>query len=635
MRRLINEEGLPIVDITEPVTAVDYAFRPDPEGHFDDPDLLPVWTLSPAERERRRAERERILDLLEEEERAQGQRDAEAERERHQQETERRKAAAKTEMENLKKARELQKKLGRALIRSVVESRDKEEKEKADLTEHDRLTAAGTKAPKAKKSVSFAHDIDENGRIKSEQKEKADVDWGDVAPGTLRLSGKHSPESYDRQPMKLHVVERHPRSLGQPSFQPTQDSDDESNPGSLEDGAEGSDSEDGFIGNHQPPESEESEDDLPRDEQISDWNDEDFDFVQHQREVALEYYHKRRTIGAEAASAMRAHTHNEDEWDQPEVPLEATLASAPPKSSISRFKAERTTHAKSNQISLASHSLGASVIPSSSSSSIKRAVRMGKLESGKLVGGDEGDSEDEVLAHDEKALEMLELLKKGEVTNIGPTSELATATSHQPPLVPVSAVEELGPTQQPLLPKVSKFKLSLSHPEPSQLLSSGTSASASTPIDLSERSSPKMMTPRGNSPDANTSSSSSSSSSQPRFTLPAELQAAYQRGEIQAQMPGMVVDSPSFLAPRASFAYQADSLSLTSTAVPTPTSPSPSSPASALPDAEKSTPSPNPLRQAVVERRPPTVTSSRAQSQAHSSTESPTSRVSKFKAQRS
>lgn len=270
-----------------------------------------MWALSPAEQARRRAERERILNLLEEEERVLEHRDAEAARARLQQEMEKRKEAAKTEVENLKRARELQKKMGRALIRSVVESRDKEEKEQAQQAEKDKL-AAGNKAPKAKKSVSFADDIDEDGRIKSSEKE--DVDWGDVAPGTLRPStSKPLAERQDRQPMKLHVVERHPRWLGKAQFQPPEkDSDDESDPGIADDG-----SDNGFLGDSKPPDSEDSDEERPADEQLSDWNDDDFDYAQHQREVALEYYNKRQSIGADATTAMRAHTHDEDEWDQP------------------------------------------------------------------------------------------------------------------------------------------------------------------------------------------------------------------------------------------------------------------------------------------------------------------------------
>lgn len=312
--QVVNEEGLPIVDITEPITAADYAFRLDPTGHFDDPDLLPEWTLSPAEKARRKSERERVLDLLEAEEQEEEHHDAAAARERFKEEMEKRKEAAKKEIDSLKKARELQKKMGRALMRSVVESKDKAEQEKAAQEEKDRL-GAQSKVPKQKKSVSFADDIDENGRIASKDKGK-DIEWGDVAPGTLRPA--------NRQPMKLHVVERHPRGLAQAALAPQGDSDDESDPGSTFSG----DSENVVLaqeheseseGGHQgPSDSEESQNDGEVDEEISEWNGEDFNFAQHQREIALEYYEKRQIIGAEAASAMRAHSHEgENEWDQP------------------------------------------------------------------------------------------------------------------------------------------------------------------------------------------------------------------------------------------------------------------------------------------------------------------------------
>lgn len=293
---------MPIVDINEPIISADVLSKADPKGQFDDPDLLPLWTLSPAEKARRKAERERILDLLEEEERLQEQRDTETARERHKEEMERRKEAAQKEIENLKKARELQKRMGKALMRSVVESREREEKDQAEQLEKDRL-AAESRVPK-KKSVSFADDIDENGRIKSESSKSGG--WGDVAPGTLRPKG----------PMKMHVVERHPRSLAQAGFAPEPDSDDESDPGSVpSDGSEndlyahGSESGDAAQAS--------DEDESQADEEISDWNGEDFDSAQHQREIALKYYEKRRDFGAETSRAMRAHTHEEDEWDQP------------------------------------------------------------------------------------------------------------------------------------------------------------------------------------------------------------------------------------------------------------------------------------------------------------------------------
>ncbi|KAI0345358.1 hypothetical protein BDW22DRAFT_1354280 [Trametopsis cervina] len=633
---LLNEEGLPIVDINEPVTAADFAFRPDPGSSFDDPDLLPLWTLSATEKARRKAERDRILDLLEAEEKVQERRDAEAAREHYLQEMENRKQAAKTEMENLKKARELQKKMGRALIRSVVENRDQEEKERVQQAEHDRLVAE-TKVPKAKKSVSFADDIDDNGRIKSADKGK-DTDWGDVAPGTLRPNGQ---VSSDRQPMKLHVVERHPRGLDQSTLSHQPDSDDESDSDVVEDTEDG-DTEDDAFGSHNL-EPVDSDEDLPGDEEISEWNDEDLNLASLQREAALAYYAKRQTIGAEAASAMRAHSHEEDEWDQPEVPLEATLASAPPKPATSRFKMERTARADPGH-TLASHSLATSVLPSSSSGSIKRAVRMGALKNGQLAGGEEGDSEDETIAHDENARAMLDLLRKGEVTNIGPSSSAASAI---PPSASASAAapppetprnEPADSISQPKPSKVSKFKLSLAQVE---MPVPGTSSStSSTPSNNAERSSPKILSTNRNSPDTPSAGSPSSQQpQQPRFTLPPEIQAAFQSGELQAQMPGMVVESPSFMPLRGSRGAPSSAAGNTSLPVPSgSTEPAAlanstsAAPPSSPENAKGRTPAPTPMRQAVVERRPPTIDVSPQGQSVNGATKA---RVSRFKAQRS
>ena len=327
--QLVNEEGLPIIDISEPVTAADFAFRPDPNSDFDDPDLLPLWTLSEEEKARRKTERDRILDLLEEEEHVQQARDAENVRKRLEQEMEKRKEATKEEVDKLKKARELQKKLGKALIRSVVESRDQAEREKEEQQEQDRLAAAA-RPLKAKKSVSFADTSPEEIRPLDPDTKGKGVDWGDVAPGTLRKAGPPSGRT-DRPVMKMHVVERHPSGLRSPG-PPARDSDDESDPESYgtqdTDNDEDHDQYNPVVSDeeaplsrrmHSPPpgsvDSDEEEHSV--DEEPSEWNDEDFDTARHQREVALEYYEKRKTVGAEVASAMRAHNHDDDDWNQP------------------------------------------------------------------------------------------------------------------------------------------------------------------------------------------------------------------------------------------------------------------------------------------------------------------------------
>jgi hypothetical protein len=129
--------------------------------------------------------------------------------------------------------------------------------------------------------------------------------------------------------MRTHVVERFPARSGAsspPPPVPVADSDDESDPPSpvpSDSDASGrfrsagvpfstterAESDDGSEDEDEPDESDGSEDEF------------DIDAVQHQREIALAYFEKRNTIGADAARAMSAHSPDvggggENEWDQ-------------------------------------------------------------------------------------------------------------------------------------------------------------------------------------------------------------------------------------------------------------------------------------------------------------------------------
>lgn len=250
--------------------------------------------------------------------------------------------------------------------------------------------------------------------------------------------------------------------------------------------------------------------------------------------------------------------------------------------------------------------MGGSIIPASSSS-VKRALRMGKLANGKLVGAEEGESDDEVA---ENTRALLEALTRGNATNIGPgdyeTIPQPTDLSAYPPQI--SGEESIA--AQLRQSKVSRFKLSVTKPDAQDQipLSPTFSSAPPTPISFNHRSSPKLFA-RDAPPDE--SPASSSSSTQPRFTLPPELQAALKTGDLQSH--NMIVESPSFLAPQAvrqtrvqteSIASPASSLSPSSTAVPTPTSAGPSA-------SEGSAVAATPMRQNVVERRPPAVVNTR------------------------
>ncbi len=293
-----------------------------PTGPFDDPDVLPQWALSEEEKARRKAERERVLDLLEEEERVEQERDRAAARERWQADLEKRKEASKTEIENLKRARELQKKMGRALLRNVIETRDRDEQEKARQAQElrDRELAEAAKKPlKPKKSVSFVGVGDESDEESPSPKKKG-MDWGDVAPGRLRAKAKSpvlTKAQVQNQPMKMEVVERIHGTQRPPVSSTTiagVDSDDESEPESQP--AEGESDTSQRL--HHDSDSPATDIEVGDEEHIE-WDDDDLDYARHQREVALAYHEKRATISAEVSSAMNAHSHEgeENEWDQP------------------------------------------------------------------------------------------------------------------------------------------------------------------------------------------------------------------------------------------------------------------------------------------------------------------------------
>lgn len=630
---MVNEEGLPIIDIVEPVPANE---RPS-SGNAStlDSDLIPLWALSPAEKTRRRVERDRILDTLEEEERAQREQEQEQEREHFKAELERRKQAAEAEMEALKKAREMQKKMGKALLRNIAFAREKEEKEQQTLEETEKQAREERRKLKPKKSVTFA-DLppDHEYQPANSVPMPPPFDWGDVSPATLQPGGKSSlvtKSQMSQGPMRMNVVERVPgripRGPKSPPPPTQKDSDDESEPGSpvpadSDEGefivADHSDSEDALPPGSQD-DSDESDYGVPEDKEPIEWDDEGYDFARHQREIALEYYKKRAVVGAETLAAMRNHEHtDENEWDRPVsvsiqklcevlahlcvlfkvVPLDATLASTPPKPDVSRFKAERVSAS-----TLPSQSLGASIVPASQSSTLKAAVKLGKLEGNKLVGGDEGESDDEL---DPAAKELLKALKKGDVVNAGPRlpSSSMPGTTATPiwgsaSTASTASTARSSTTESPVMPqlkpsKVSHSKMSLGG---SSVLPSPTStaSSLSTPITVTERSSPKLPS-RGGTP----------------IAVPTQAS-----GKPPPHMPGMIVNSPLFPAPgmimSPSFAAPPDpgtsvSPALKSLIIESPSFQSPSSTVVGTPvassHASSSVTSATTLSASVLERRP-------------------------------
>ncbi|KAI5124518.1 hypothetical protein M0805_003042 [Coniferiporia weirii] len=404
---LLNEEGLPIVEISEPA---DYTTEPalSSEPLVPEHGLKPLSHLSEQERLRLRARRDRILDMLEEEEERKAEGTLERKQGRREEELAKRKEETKAEMDRKLAAREMQKKLGKALLKNIAEQREREDKERLETVESV-TNSVQTRAPNAakpRKSVSFANlpEVDK-------EKPKPPAAWGDVSLAALKTGmpkARLKADVLSRQPMKLEVVERIPGECREPQQEP--DSDDESDPGysqnpEIED-------DEGYppgLGNNFDGSDESAGSD-------EDSEDDDIDFSQAklQRDVALEYIRLRQKIGTEVQQALTSHSHEgEDAWDQPRVPLEATLSSKPAKPEMSRFKAAR----QPNLANLNGHSvsLGASIIPQGRSHALHGAVRTGKLSDGRLVGGEESES-----ASDDEDSEikkrMLDMLKSGIVS---------------------------------------------------------------------------------------------------------------------------------------------------------------------------------------------------------------------------
>lgn len=227
----------------------------------------------------------------------------------------RRTADAEAERARKLAAREMQKRMGKALLKNFTEQRAQEEKaQKAGehREEEARSVAQSPVTLKPRKSVSFANvpEVD-----KETPKPKPSAAWGDVSLGALRAGmpkPKLKSEMLSSQPMKLGVVER-VQGQQQASSNEQQDSDDESNPDVPDAPEDDEDDEETppLYGDFDHSDASSNSDEDP---------DDDFDFTQAslQREIALEYIRLRETIGADAHQAMTAHSHEgEDEWDKP------------------------------------------------------------------------------------------------------------------------------------------------------------------------------------------------------------------------------------------------------------------------------------------------------------------------------
>lgn len=153
------------------------------------------------------------------------------------------------------------------------------------------------------------------------------------------------------------------------------------------------------------------------------------------------------------------------------MPLEATLSSNLRSSRVSRFKGSLTgsPRQKSPLLSSPSTIIAANIIPARQATAVKRAIRMGKLQDDQLV-GDDHESEDE-----ESMREIMELLRTGQITNIGPLSNTDSPSTqlHGQETLKSNVIEK-------------------SIPATSSIREKQPSSESSTPLMTSERSSPKL-----------------------------------------------------------------------------------------------------------------------------------------------
>jgi hypothetical protein len=228
-----------------------------------------------------------------------------------------RKEAAKGEMDKLKAAKEMQKKMGKALLRNMSEAREREEKAQKEIILQAQKTEEQKRPLQPKKSVTFAKLPGESGSvdIRDHSEKPANLDWGDIDPARLRTSDRPTlmmKTQMERQPMKMVVVERMPSGAeSEGSAMEEQDSDDESTQGdTIHSDLEDCDWNRGGA---------DADTDEDVDEEAVLEDEVNLDFARHQREIALDYHNKRCTIGKATSNSMVSHSYNEaeEDWNHP------------------------------------------------------------------------------------------------------------------------------------------------------------------------------------------------------------------------------------------------------------------------------------------------------------------------------
>ncbi|KAI9445961.1 hypothetical protein H4582DRAFT_2163084 [Lactarius indigo] len=390
----LNEEGLPIIEITEPMES---APGPAPTAtagtapivDAEDANFIPMYRLPPAQRARNK----------------------------RREELEQRRANARAELERIKAMKDMQKKMGKALLRNMADAREKEEQEAALRVKEDLELEETRRSRKPRKSVSWA--------------------------GTAQTTESNPPS-----PVPADSDEGDELQL--PLSDDTGDGDED-------EPAEGHASEDEF-----------DIDAVQHQREIA------LAYFEKRNKIgadAARAFPMTKPDGTKRQASLPEFLYHSSVWltemSEQEVPFDATLAGPRPKPPQSKFRSERLAQAYGTHVpsTTPSTSLGTSVLPSSSSA-LRRAVRTGRLEGDQLVGNGDNDSEEEDEGEDARIGAFMDALRRGEVTNAGAAEnsdvlvaalESAYGAPPRPPPAPL-APPATAPTparQQ----KDSKFKL--------------------------------------------------------------------------------------------------------------------------------------------------------------------------------
>ncbi|EKM82411.1 hypothetical protein AGABI1DRAFT_124880 [Agaricus bisporus var. burnettii JB137-S8] len=453
---LVNEEGLPIIDIEEPLPGDD-AKESETDSVIQDTPLIHLSSLPSRAREKLRLQRDRILDDLEEEEHEENERQKRVEREEREEIRRKRRQEGADEKARLQRAKELQKKMGKALLqntKSLDDDEPKEIKPAKDATFEVR-----------NKTVTFAETSDS-------RPDAQKSNWGNVTAAKLRPGERPTLLQAFRtdNPLKMNVVERksagHYSAIPKPLAQNAKDSDDESEPDGNDFVPRPDDDEGGDL-SEEPPDSDEDIGEVELE------NEYDLDYAQHQREIALQYYEKRSVMGPDVAKNTMDVTYEKEA--SCDVDLAAGNPNNQPKPSVSRFKANRIASAYGTSTHDGpSASPAVPLLPESAARTIQHAVKSGRIDDDdRLIGGNDSDSDTEA----EGLREALDLLKKGELYNLGPNGHLlyappqhddasiaATLPTSLPTTLSGKSAQQDQQTQKLSLPpldrpKVSKFKV--------------------------------------------------------------------------------------------------------------------------------------------------------------------------------